>query len=223
MQTNALSRLASLALAGMLMSAASPGAAQDAGADLGLDMGTPVAPQPSDGMGQPYVLEVSGDWEVRCIRTPLEHDPCALHQLLEDQEGNSVATIEMVDLPPGGEAAAGATIVTPLETLLTQQITLSIDGGAGRRYPFTFCTEVGCVARVGFTADDVSAFRRGANAQLAIVPVAAPDQQVRLGVSLTGISAGFDRIQELNQLNAQAIATARENAQAEQNAEEPQE
>lgn len=200
--------IASIALAVALASVA-PLHAQDSSNNLGLDMGTPVAPTEQDLLGEPYVLEVSGDWEVRCVRTPLEHDPCALHQLLEDEQGNAVATIELVNLPGQGEAAAGATIVTPLETLLTQQITLSVDGGQGRRYPFTFCTQVGCVARVGFTGSDVDAFRRGANAQLAIVPASAPDQQVLLGVSLMGISAGYDRIVELNALNAEAVEAAR--------------
>jgi invasion protein IalB len=185
-----------------------PALAQEGADDLDLDMGTPVEEDAGGGLGDAYVLEVSGDWEIRCVRTDLEHDPCALHQLLQDQQGNAVATIEVVDLPEGREAAAGATIVTPLETLLTRQITLSVDGGTARRYPFTFCTQAGCVARVGFTGPEVDAFRRGAVASLTIFPAGAPDTPVELDASLTGFTDGFARIEELNALNAEAAAAA---------------
>ncbi|MEO1677278.1 MAG: invasion associated locus B family protein [Pseudomonadota bacterium] len=192
--------------------APSGGEGEGGSEDLGLSMGTPVddgAAASADQIGQPYLLETSGDWEIRCVRTSLEHDPCALHQLLQDEADNSVATIELVNLPPDQAAAAGATIVTPLETLLTEQITLQVDGGQGRRYPFSFCTQIGCVSRVGFTDAEVDAFRRGAEATLTIVPATARDAQVRLGVSLIGISAGLERIIELNALNAEAINAAR--------------
>lgn len=180
--------------------------------DLNLDMGTPVGEgQPAEGeetLGQTYIKEVSGDWEIHCVRTELEADPCALHQLLRDSSDNAVATIEMVNLPAGQQAAAGATIVTPLETLLTEQITLAVDGGQGRKYPFSFCTQRGCVARVGFTDGAVDTFRRGNQATLTIVPAAAPDQQVVLTVSLTGFTAGFETLVELNNANAAAIENA---------------
>ena len=113
--------------------------------------------------------------------------------MLQDQNGNNVAEISIFPLPEGGEAVAGATIVTPLETLLTRQITLSVDGGAAKRYPFTFCAEIGCVSRAGFVQEDVDAFRRGSEAELLIVPVAAPDQTVTLTISLSGFTAGFAR------------------------------
>ncbi|PRY25937.1 invasion protein IalB [Aliiruegeria haliotis] len=234
---DAQSKLTALALAALL--AATPSFAQEATTeqpaeeqpaeaatdapaegsnDLNLDMGTPID-QAGDAanenaLGTTYVLEVSGDWEVRCVRTPLKlgdesADPCALHQLLRDESNNPVATIELVNLPAGQQAVAGATIVTPLETLLTEQITLSVDGGQGRRYPFTFCTQQGCIARVGFTNDAVSNFKRGSKGTLSIVPATAPDQQVALNISLSGFTAGFDRLQELNARNAEALEAAR--------------
>ena len=44
-------------------------------------------------------------------------------------------------LAEGAEAVAGATVLTPLETLLTQMVTLTIDGGKAKRYPFTWCDQ----------------------------------------------------------------------------------
>ena len=149
-------------------------------------------------VGQPYVRDQSGDWLFRCLKSPEgEVDPCQLYQLLNDENGNSVAEISMFPLPGSNRAAAGATIVAPLETLLTQQLTLSVDGSAARRYPFTFCNTAGCVARVGFTEEEVAQFKRGNAATITMVPAAAPDEKVELTVSLTGFTAGFDDLVEI--------------------------
>ncbi len=190
----------------MLFVVATPLWAQDAEIDVenGAETAAPAdAPTAADEtgaaeagegpqVGQPYIREEFGDWALRCLRTENGNDPCQLYQLLEDEEGNAVAEISMFPLPEGGEAAAGATIVAPLETLLTEQLRLSVDGGVVRRYPFNFCNRAGCVARVGFTAEELSQFRRGNVAQLSIVPAAAPDEQVDLRISLIGFTAGFD-------------------------------
>jgi invasion protein IalB len=167
------------------------GAAPAPGGDLSLG-------QPADGatgeaeVGQPYIREEFGAWGLRCLRTEDGNDPCQLYQLLLDAEGNAVAEISLFPLPEGREAVAGATIVAPLETLLTENLTLSVDGANTRQYPFTFCNRAGCVARVGFTAAEVDQFRAGNAAQLAIVPAAAPDQQVTLDISLSGFTAGYE-------------------------------
>ena len=163
--------------------------AEDPAADL--DLGTPV--QAELQVGQPYIREEHGDWALRCLKAAEgDADPCQLYQLLFDNDGNSVAEISLFPLPDGGRAAAGATIVVPLETLLTQQLTLSVDGGEARRYAFTFCNTAGCVARVGFTSAELDQFKRGNAATLRMVPAAAPDQEVLLNVSLTGFTAGFE-------------------------------
>ena len=161
----------------------------------GLSMGEPVAPD-GGGLGTPYVKEEHGDWDIRCIRTPQGNDPCQLYQLLQDGNGNSVAEISVFPLPAGREAAAGATIVTPLETLLPAGITLTVDGGQARRYPFEFCASQGCVARVGFTSAEVAQFKQGANGNMVIRPAAAPDQQIELTISLSGFTAGYEAVQE---------------------------
>jgi invasion protein IalB len=152
-----------------------------------LPLGTPAEPR----IGQAYLREQFGDWSLACVRAEAGADPCQLYQLLLDDEGNPVAEIRIFPLPPGGEAAAGANIVTPLETLLTEGLTLSVDGANPRRYPFTFCNREGCLARVGFTEAEVDEFRRGRAAELTLVPAAAPDETVTLTISLIGFTAGF--------------------------------
>jgi invasion protein IalB len=174
--------------------AAGTGEAAMPEAPLGLAMGEEQAE-----VGQTYIQEEHGDWDVRCVRTETGNDPCQLYQLLEDGEGNNVAEISIFPLPePEGEAVAGATIITPLETLLTAQVGLRVDEGAVRRYPFSWCSAIGCFSRVGFTAEDIVSFRRGREAQLAIRPVAAPDQTVALSVSLTGFTAGYEAVASAN-------------------------
>ena len=169
----------------------------------GLSMGEPEVVVPSEPVtgeelarlrpGQFYVLELYQDWKIRCVKTPEdEPDPCQLYQLLVDADGNAVAEMNLFRLPEGSRAVAGANIVVPLETLLTQQLTLTVDGGQARRYPFTFCNVGGCVARVGFTQEEIDLFRRGSGAVLRLVPAGAPDQEVLLNMSLSGFTAAFE-------------------------------
>lgn len=153
-----------------------------------LALGEPVGPQ----VGEPYVRESFGDWALRCIKSEEgAPDPCNLYQLLSNDEGVAVAEFNIFPLPEGQRAAAGATVVVPLETLLTQQLTIAVDGQNPRRYPFTFCNRAGCVARLGFTQPEVDELKRGAVATVRLVPAAAPTEEVVLDVSLTGFTAGF--------------------------------
>jgi invasion protein IalB len=167
-------------------------AAPAAGAPNDLSLGAEVAAP--DGPGTTYTAATLELWEQRCMRTEDGSDPCQLYQLLKDGEGTSVAEISMFSLPPGGQAVAGATIVAPLETLLTEQMTISIDGATPKRYPFTWCAPVGCIARIGFTQADIDSFKKGAKATMTIVPALAPDQKVILDISLKGFTAGFDAV-----------------------------
>ncbi len=149
-------------------------------------------------VGTTYVRETYGDWTLRCIRTADGKDPCQLYQLMKDGDGNSVAEISLFELPAGQEAVAGATIAAPLETLLTEQLTLQIDGGSSKRYPFSYCATQGCYARIGLTAQDLAGFKGGASATVIIVPVAAPDKRLGLNLSLSGFTNGFKEMQASN-------------------------
>ena len=122
-----------------------------------------------------------------------------MYQLMDDGQGAPVAEVSLFRLPAGGKAEAGATIVVPLETALPQQLTLSVDGGNARRYPYAFCNPVGCYARLGLTPDDVAAFKRGNEAVITIVPALAPDQKVELSLSLTGFTKSYDQVSIIEQ------------------------
>ena len=168
--------------------------AQEAAVDNSdaFDIGQSVEPA----VGDLYVRETSGDWAVRCIKAPEEQiEQCNLYQLLMNDEGVSVAEVNFFRLPEGAQVVAGATIVVPLETFLPEQLTLSIDGEAARRYPFRFCNRAGCVARVGFGEAEVDLMKRGAVGSLRIVPASNPETEVVLDISLIGFTAGYDSIE----------------------------
>ncbi|MDR7126595.1 invasion associated locus B family protein [Pseudotabrizicola sp. 4114] len=181
--------------------AADPAPPADAATEPGLSMGTEAGAEgapAADGIGSAYVQANFEAWEQRCVRTEDGSDPCQLYQLLKDSDGNAVAEFSMFNLPAGGQAAAGATVVVPLETLLTENLLMAVDGTTPRVYPFTFCSNLGCVARVGFTAAEVEQFKKGAKAVITIVPVVAPDQKVSVEVSLKGFTAGYAAVSATN-------------------------
>ncbi|MGY3436899.1 MULTISPECIES: invasion associated locus B family protein [unclassified Marinovum] len=166
--------------------------------------GTASESQPAEGeaeeasgepqLGSTYVKETVGDWELRCIRTEKpETDPCQLYQLLKEENGNALAEISLFRLPKDAKLPAGATIIVPLETLLTGQLGISVDGGQAKSYPFSFCNRQGCYARIGLTADDIASFKRGAAAKVLIRPFVAPEQVITSTMSLKGFTAGFDK------------------------------
>lgn len=180
--------------------AAPAAVAGDSPDTAGLSMGTELGPdgQPVDGPGTTYIQANFDAWEQRCVRTVDGADPCQLYQLLKDTQGNAVAEFSMFNLPAGGQAAAGATVIVPLETLLTENLLLAVDGGKAKIYPFTFCSTIGCVARIGFTAAEVEQFKKGAKAVVTIVPVVAPDQKVTVELSLKGFTAGYTAVSATN-------------------------
>ena len=176
----------------------------DAATGSDLNLGTEVGR--AEGPGSTYVAASFESWEQRCVRAAEGGaDTCQLYQLLKDTKGNSVAEITMFGLPEGQEAAAGATVIAPLETLLTEGMLLQIDTGKAKAYPFTWCSAIGCVARIGLTAAEVEALKKGNKATLTIVPVVAPAEKVLLDVSLKGFTAGFTAV---NEANAKADAAA---------------
>jgi invasion protein IalB len=164
--------------------------------DGDLSLGEDVSATPQ--IGDQYTAEVVGAWDIRCLKTEDDTDPCQMYQLLDDGQGAAIAEFSMFRLPDGGQAKAGATVIVPLETALPQQLTISVDGATGRRYPYSFCNSVGCYARIGLTEDDVNAFKRGQEATLTIVPALAPDQRVVVTLSLTGFTASYDKVSVVN-------------------------
>ncbi|NJM82403.1 MAG: invasion associated locus B family protein [Tabrizicola sp.] len=183
--------------------------AGDAVSPDGLSLGSELGGE--GGAGSTYVAAKFEAWEQRCVRAENGADTCQLYVLLKDTDGNSVGEFAMFGLPKGSEgpAVAGATFIAPLETLLTAGMQMQIDGGKPKVYPFTFCAPVGCVARIGFTSEEVAQMKKGAKAVINIVPFVAPDQKVSLEVSLKGFTAGFEAVNAVNDKADAAAAAAK--------------
>jgi invasion protein IalB len=162
------------------------GAAADGTFSTGREVGTD---QPAV-----YVKEMFGDWSLRCFRNADGEDPCQLYQLLREAGGNPVAEFSVFRIENQAPAVAGATAIVPLITLLTEELKISVDGGTAKSYPYRVCTEAGCVAQIGLTEEDIAQFKRGKTAQMVLVPAQAPDQIVRIDVSLSGFTAGFEAV-----------------------------
>lgn len=195
--------------AGLAQDTAAPATDEAAAADAptgnDLSLGTEVAG--ANGPGSTYVAANFDAWEQRCVRAREEGGPetCQLYQLLKDANGNPVAEITLLGLPDGQEAAAGATVIAPLETLLTTGMTLQVDTGKAKAYPFSWCSQIGCFARIGLTGAEVDSLKKGNKATIVIVPVVAPKEKVLLDVSLAGFTAGLTAV---NEANAKADAAA---------------
>lgn len=158
--------------------------------------GTPDQANPSAPAQQEdptYTKSTHGDWQIKCLRTEDGNDPCHIFQLLKEENGNPIAEVSIFRIDQE-KAEAGATIVVPLGTLLPAELKLSVDGGRAKSYPYAFCTMIGCYSRIGMSAEDISAFKRGAKAILTIVPAQAPDQEVDISASLSGFTDAYGGI-----------------------------
>jgi len=170
---------------------AAPAADQAEGIRAGgnIDLGQTEAPQGP----RSYFKEGFKDWKLQCVEVEgAEEDVCQMYQLLTTAEGASVAEVSIFQLKDAGQAVAGGTFVVPLETLLTQKLRISVDGSKARIYDYSFCSQIGCYARVGFTQEDINRFKAGAKATVTLIPALAPDQKVELNMSLSGFTAAFE-------------------------------
>ncbi|MFD1481717.1 invasion associated locus B family protein [Paracoccus nototheniae] len=167
--------------------------AADAATDMPAAPGAAPARDP-EGPGSYYAKSEHGDWTIRCIRAGEGKDPCEMYKLLTDSDDNAVAELTLVPLT-NGNVAAGATLVAPLETDLIEGLGFQLDGGEMRGYPFSFCAPVGCVARLGFTPEELAGMKRGTNATLQLLPFGGdPAEPVQLVASLRGFTAAFDEL-----------------------------
>ena len=146
-------------------------------------------------IGEGYLREKYGEWELRCIKAEVMKDEeCRVFNFLVDQDGNTIAQLDMQFLSKGGKAVAGVDIATPLGSLLTAQVVLKIDAGKAKRYPYTWCDQQGCYARFGMKQEEIDAMKRGAKANVTILSVASPDQPLSMDLSLSGFTAVWNAI-----------------------------
>ena len=145
-------------------------------------------------LGDYYDKGQFNDWTLRCVKTENPIDPCQLFQLMFTGTGTPVAEFNLSVIEPNGVVIAGANVITPLETLLTAQLKIQVDDTHVKAYPFAFCMQIGCVARIGLTEEDLAGYRAGNAATVTMVPAGSPNQQEVLTLSLIGFTAGYNAL-----------------------------
>lgn len=201
----------SLALALSLGLAAAPVLAQETAAPATGDAAGTAAPTApaapagaaatppaasTEGPGSTYIKNTFDDWKVQCLRTENGSDPCEMFQVLKDENGVKTAAISIMRLPKSQDSVAGATITTPLETLLTRGVTLQIDTQKPLTLPFNVCSQGGCFANVLLKPADLELFKKGSKIAMTVVAAAAADKPVALTISLKGFTAAYDALPE---------------------------
>jgi len=146
-------------------------------------------------IGESYTLERHDDWNIQCVKSPeTQIDPCQLYQMLYDQKSNAVAEIHLFIILNNNEIAAGASLMTPLETLLPRNIQLYIDTNPGKEYPFTFCTTLGCVSRIAFTEAEIDKLKQGNFVKAIIYSARNPEVEITATLSLKGFTAALKKL-----------------------------
>ena len=140
--------------------------------------------------GEAYDKGFFGDWTLRCVKSDKIPEMCQLFQLMKDASGAPVAEFNLNTLSKTGLVLAGANVITPLETLLPEGLTIRVGQNDAKRYPFAFCVKIGCVARIGLTAEDLDTYRKENVAAVTMVPAATPNQPQTVILSLKGFTAG---------------------------------
>ncbi|OAN81221.1 hypothetical protein A8B78_09425 [Jannaschia sp. EhC01] len=179
--------------------------------------------------GEPYVSEIFRDWQVRCIRSEQDEIPdrCEMFQLLEEENGNPVAEFRIAaPVIEDGETVANATILTPLDTLLSPGLQIRIDDAEPAVVPYAFCRPIGCFVQLSLTAENLAQFENGADTQVVLFALVR-DELGQMGgsavpttASLRGFTAAFDSLEERMVEIRAFIAAQQEGSGAEEAPEE---
>ena len=156
------------------------GAADPAGA------GAPVA-------SEDIVRTAHGDWEVACAPGGAKGG-CAMAQIGNDATGTPVLEMVVRKLPEPLEvneqtAVAVLDVITPLGVVLTEGLTMKIDGGPDESAAFQICTEQGCLVREPVGDDLITRLKRGSVAKVSVF--AANQGEVTSDISLKGFTAAY--------------------------------
>tara|TARA_B100000700_G_C14745963_1_gene715236 strand:+ start:272 stop:838 length:567 start_codon:yes stop_codon:yes gene_type:complete len=143
-------------------------------------------------IGQPYIAEQFDSWALRCLRTNDPSDPCEMYQLMLNEQNQPMSEISIFRLPKDSVVAAGANVIVPLETLLTEPLTIKYNKDKIKQYPFTFCNKVGCIARIGFSNEEVELMKMGKSVQVTVFHISDTVNPITFSMSLKGFTAAYN-------------------------------
>jgi len=138
------------------------------------------------------VKATHGDWEIVCATA--QADLCVMRQFAKNAEGRNVIDIRIRKLegaqtPDGKTLPAAITIVTPLGVLLRAGMAIKIDEKEPRGAPFGLCLRSGCIVQQPMDEDFLGEMKAGKMAVVQVV--AAPNQEIKVDISLKGFTKAF--------------------------------
>ena len=143
---------------------------------------------------EPYIKERFENWSLKCIKPVNSIERCEANQIIFNQNQQPVAEISIIKLPKGQVAAAAATIIVPLETILSEGLVLAIQELEPKKYQFKFCNSLGCYSQIGLTDDEVEALKRKEKASIFLKHISSGDQQIVIPMSLDGFTKTFSNV-----------------------------
>ena len=143
---------------------------------------------------EPYIKERFENWTLKCIKPVNSVERCEANQIIFNQKKQPVAEISIIKLPKGQVAAAAATIIVPLETILSEGLVLAIQELEPKKYQFKFCNSLGCYSQIGLTDDEVEALKKKEKASIVLKHISSGDQQIVIPMSLNGFTKTFSNV-----------------------------
>ena len=143
---------------------------------------------------EPYIKERFENWTLKCIKPVNSVERCEANQIIFNQKKQPVAEISIIKLPKGQVAAAAATIIVPLETILSEGLVLAIQELEPKKYQFKFCNSLGCYSQIGLTDDEVEALKRKEKASIFLKHISSDDKQIVIPISLAGFTKAFSNV-----------------------------
>ena len=145
---------------------------------------------------QPYIKESNKDWNLKCIETQESIERCEANQIIVNEKKQPVAEISIFKLSDNQVAEAAATIIVPLQTILSEGLILAIQDLEPKKYQFKFCNSLGCYSQIGLTKEEVAALKNKKRASIYLKHISSGDQQVVIPISLVGFMKTFSKVMQ---------------------------
>lgn len=140
------------------------------------------------------VKSVHNDWQIRCETAPgAPGEQCALVQSVTAEDRPNVG-LTVIILRTADQKNWILRVFAPLGVLLAKGIGLTVDQNYIGAAQFERCLQNGCVANVQLDDKLVAQIRQGKVARFDVYQT--PEEGIGLPLSLSGFSAGFDRLEK---------------------------
>lgn len=136
--------------------------------------------------------EVYGGWTVECVAADGGRT-CIMSQAITAAENNRRVLQAELRLDGG---ATRLVLLGPFGVLLEAGVVAVVDDKELRTFPFRTCLPAGCLVEVELSSGELESLRRGSQLVLRL-KAADSSADVNLNLSLSGVSAALNRLNEL--------------------------